>query len=150
MKPAYNTVSSIVAGGAAPTDFGDGYTQASEAARRVIAIMQDEIADLRAQVETLTQERDFLSDWRGGTAANLREIETALVVERKKVRRLVECVREIAQWNNDVRYGSLKRVLATVSDITAPTDEMKPLTGDPDRRDWRDDFQDYEDSLKGG
>lgn len=122
--------------------------QATAKAEMVIAILSrsdDEKASLRAQVEQLTRERDEARGHRDFWKKQLnieaeisrrrtRERDKACriadgynkkrLAEREKVRRLVECVRKIegtAIWQNQ----SVRNALATVSDITAPTDEVQ-------------------------
>jgi hypothetical protein len=127
--------------------YGDGYDAACE---HLAEEHESALATLRAQVETLTRERD---EARGGrdfwkkqmnieaeiSRRRTRERDRACriaarynkerLAKREKVRRLVECVRKIHAWNEDcignpVRLG-LHNILATVSDITAPTDEVQ-------------------------
>ena len=84
-----------------------------------------EITTLRAQIETLTRERDVAI--RKGLAR-----ETALHMdlgdEREKVRRLVECVHLVDRLSLHIdRIGystALEALLAAVSDITT-TDEVQ-------------------------
>ncbi len=100
----------------------EDYADLAEISKRERA----ELTTLRAQVETLTRERDELERHR-------KQGCIWLTAEREKVRRLVECVRkianrvyaasEIADWSATVAYTF--DTLLTVSDITAPTDEVK-------------------------
>jgi hypothetical protein len=112
--------------------------------------LRTELTTLRAQVETLTRERD-------AARSSLQLSAKALLAQSNKVRRLVECVRTIEEWSApDRALHSIKEfraLLATVSDITAP--EPNQTIGEAleiahNRRDWRDDAQDYEDGMKGG
>jgi hypothetical protein len=114
-----------------------------------------ELTTLRAQVETLTRERDEARDQvaneidrapeplrrLGEYLSNLLDEDRWPQAERmllgalttcnaseEKVRRLVECLREISRdrFRSDIPgHERLTNRLATVSDITAPTDEVQ-------------------------
>ncbi len=109
----------------------------------------DEITTLRAQVETLTRERDEQAEGRAAenrahtaAAQNVAYYKKASEqwqdghnaqkyhreIAEEKVRRLVECVRKIESarhLDHPDNWKEINRLLATVSDITAPTDGVK-------------------------
>jgi hypothetical protein len=92
----------------------------------------DEIHTLRAQVETLTRERDEARVERDNWIETARNYATNSEYHQGKVRRLVECVRRVKRINTHKVAGIecstnhfIAAALATVSDITAPTDEVQ-------------------------
>ncbi len=90
---------------------------------------QTEAVQWKKQWETVTRERDEARKLAAKYQGAADYAADKWGVDREKVRRLVECVRKIKDWNEDGDrdnwYWGLSDLVDTVSDITAPTDGVK-------------------------